>query len=138
GCGRPAAGAASGAPRRSLGCRGRRGYPRPPGSHAGGRAEADWPLEVGASNVRDEQPPADESDKGTPKAPEPGKPRSKAAFWKELVILVGVAGLVAFLVRTFLVETFWIPSGSMEHTLDINDRVLVNKLVYDFRDPRRG
>ncbi|MBX6751613.1 MAG: signal peptidase I [Micromonosporaceae bacterium] len=88
--------------------------------------------------MKDEQPSADQPEKGTPTSPESDKPRSRAAFFKELVILVGVAVLVAFLVRTFLVETFWIPSGSMEHTLDINDRVLVNKLVYDFRDPHRG
>jgi signal peptidase I len=49
-----------------------------------------------------------------------------------------VAVLVAVLVRTFVVQTFWIPSASMEPTLLVNDRVLVNKLVYDVRDPRRG
>jgi signal peptidase I len=60
------------------------------------------------------------------------------SFWRELPVLVIVAVLVAVLVRTFVVQTFWIPSGSMEPTLLVNDRVLVNKLVYDFRDPRRG
>jgi signal peptidase I len=49
-----------------------------------------------------------------------------------------VAIVVAILVRAFVLQTFYIPSESMEHTLDINDRVLVNKLVYDFRVPRRG
>ena len=39
------------------------------------------------------------------------------------------------LVRAFVLQTFYIPSASMEHTLNINDRVLVNKLVYDFREP---
>jgi signal peptidase I len=63
------------------------------------------------------------------------RPRS---FWKELPILLGVAILVAFLVRTFVLQTFYIPSESMQHTLELNDRVLVNKLVYDFRSPRRG
>lgn len=63
---------------------------------------------------------------------------SKGSFWKELPILLGVAILVAFLVRQFVVQTFFIPSGSMEHTLDLDDRVLVNKLVYDFRAPGRG
>lgn len=63
---------------------------------------------------------------------------SKGSFWKELPILLGVAILVAFLVRQFVVQTFFIPSGSMEHTLDLDDRVLVNKLVYDFRSPGRG
>jgi signal peptidase I len=60
------------------------------------------------------------------------------SFWRELPILVGVAILVAVLVRAFVLQTFYIPSPSMEHTLNVNDRVLVNKLVYDFGDPRRG
>jgi signal peptidase I len=60
------------------------------------------------------------------------------SFWKELPILLVVALAVAFLVRAFVVQTFFIPSQSMEHTLNIDDRVLVNKLVYDFREPRRG
>ncbi|WP_020523396.1 signal peptidase I [Catelliglobosispora koreensis] len=63
---------------------------------------------------------------------------SKGSFWKELPVLLVVAVLVAFLVRQFVVQTFFIPSGSMEHTLDLDDRVLVNKLVYDFRSPERG
>jgi len=49
-----------------------------------------------------------------------------------------VAILVAVLVRAFVLQTFYIPSPSMEHTLNVLDRVLVNKLVYDFRDPKRG
>jgi signal peptidase I len=59
-------------------------------------------------------------------------------FWKELPILLVVAVVVAVVVRAFVLQTFFIPSPSMEHTLDINDRVLVNKLVYDFRSPGRG
>ena len=62
----------------------------------------------------------------------------KSTFWRELPILLGVAIVVAILVRAFVLQTFWIPSESMQHTLNINDRVLVNKLVYDFREPRRG
>ena len=54
----------------------------------------------------------------------------RGSFWRELPILLGVAILVAVIVRAFLVQTFWIPSASMENTLDIDDRVLVNKLVY--------
>lgn len=64
------------------------------------------------------------------------KPRS--SFWKELPVLLGVAILVAVLVRAFVLQTFFIPSPSMENTLKIDDRVLVNKLVYDFRAPKRG
>ena len=64
--------------------------------------------------------------------------KRRGSFWRELPILLGVAILVAVLVRAFVLQTFYIPSPSMEHTLIVLDRVLVNKLVYDFRDPRRG
>ena len=64
--------------------------------------------------------------------------KRSGSFWRELPILLGVAILVAVLVRAFVLQTFYIPSPSMEHTLNVWDRVLVNKLVYDFREPRRG
>jgi signal peptidase I len=63
---------------------------------------------------------------------------SRSSFWRELPILLGVAIVVAVLVRAFVLQTLFIPSESMENSLLINDRVLVNKLVYDFRDPHRG
>ncbi|KUL40719.1 signal peptidase I [Actinoplanes awajinensis] len=62
-------------------------------------------------------------------------PRSKPF---EFLVLLIVAVVVAAGVRTFLVQTFYIPSGSMENTLLLNDKVLVNKAVYRFRDPARG
>ena len=49
-----------------------------------------------------------------------------------------VSFCVAVLVRAFLVQAFLIPSSSMETTLLIGDRVLVNRVVYETRDPRRG
>ncbi len=64
--------------------------------------------------------------------------KRRTPFWRELPILIVVAIVVAVLVRAFVLQTFYIPSQSMEHTLEINDRVLVNKLVYDFREPARG
>jgi signal peptidase I len=66
------------------------------------------------------------------------KRKSSRSFWVELPILILVAVLVAYGVRTFVVQTFYIPSESMERTLLINDRVLVNKVVYQLRDPKRG
>jgi signal peptidase I len=59
-------------------------------------------------------------------------------LWQELPLLLVVAFCLAVLVRTFLLQAFFIPSGSMEDTLVRGDRVLVNKVVYDLRDPRRG
>ncbi|MDG4785582.1 signal peptidase I [Micromonospora sp. WMMD1102] len=59
-------------------------------------------------------------------------------LWQELPLLLIVAFCLAVLIRTFLLQAFYIPSGSMEDTLLIGDRVLVNKIVYDVRDPVRG
>jgi signal peptidase I len=59
-------------------------------------------------------------------------------LWQELPLLLIVAFCLAVLIRTFLLQAFFIPSGSMEDTLLVGDRVLVNKIVYDVRDPERG
>ncbi|MEU4561660.1 signal peptidase I [Actinoplanes sp. NPDC023936] len=64
--------------------------------------------------------------------------RKEMPLWQELPLLLVVAFCLAVLIRTFLVQAFYIPSGSMENTLLIQDRVLVNKVVYDMRDPLRG
>ena len=64
--------------------------------------------------------------------------RKQRSFWRELPILVAVALLLAVVIKTFAIQAFWIPSGSMENTLEINDRVLVNKIVYHTRDIHRG
>lgn len=73
---------------------------------------------------------------------EPAKPAGertrKGSFLTELPVLVLVAFVLAILMKTFLVQAFFIPSSSMEPTLLIDDRVLVNKLSYTFREPRRG
>jgi signal peptidase I len=69
------------------------------------------------------------------RAPEEKKPGS---FLRELPILIAVALVLALLIKAFLVQAFYIPSGSMENTLQIKDRVLVNKIIYRFRDIHRG
>ncbi|MGW0084477.1 signal peptidase I [Streptomyces sp. NPDC003393] len=64
------------------------------------------------------------------------KPRS---FWKELPILIGIALVLALLIKTFLVQAFSIPSDSMQDTLQRGDRVLVDKLTPWFgAEPDRG
>lgn len=68
----------------------------------------------------------------------PPKKRSAWAFFKELPVLILIAFGLALLIKTFLIQAFFIPSESMVPTLEIGDRVLVNKLVYRFREPRRG
>jgi signal peptidase I len=49
-----------------------------------------------------------------------------------------VAGVVALVLMQFVVRTFWIPSGSMEPTLDINDVLLANEIQYRLGDPQVG
>lgn len=64
--------------------------------------------------------------------------KSQLPFWQEFPVLILIAVVLALLIKTFLVQAFYIPSASMEDTLQIRDRVLVNKLVYEFRPPKRG
>ena len=58
-------------------------------------------------------------------------------FLRELPILLLIAFLLALLIKTFLVQAFYIPSESMVPTLQTGDRVLVNKVVYHLHSPRR-
>lgn len=59
-------------------------------------------------------------------------------FLRELIILVVVSVLIASVIKAFLFQVFYIPSGSMEQTLLVGDRVAVDKLSYRFRDVERG
>ena len=97
------------------------------------QAEADDAAEATAAA------PGDTPDEG-PGGPRRGhrRKRKQRSFWRELPILVAVALLLAVVIKTFAIQAFWIPSGSMENTLEINDRVLVNKIVYHTRDIHRG
>jgi signal peptidase I len=67
------------------------------------------------------------------------KRRRRGKAVREVPILIGVALLIALVLKTFLVQAFVIPSGSMEQTIRIGDRVLVDKLTPWFgSQPRRG
>jgi len=68
----------------------------------------------------------------------PAKARRRRSFWRELPVLIVTALVIALLIKTFVVQAFFIPSGSMENTLQINDKILVNKLVYHFRSIQPG
>ena len=62
----------------------------------------------------------------------------KSSFLKEFPILVVVALVVSLLIKTFLVQFFFIPSGSMENTLQVKDRVAVNKIPFISQTIHRG
>jgi len=64
--------------------------------------------------------------------------RNKGSLLKELPILVIVALVVSLFIKSFIVQFFYIPSGSMENTLQIKDRVAVNKVPYISNNIKRG
>jgi signal peptidase I len=92
--------------------------PRPPGRHASGARRG-------------------EPDQSEPDAPAVG-PRRNQHFWRDLLIIVVAAAALTLMVKAFVIQVYKIPSGSMENTLLVNDRVLVNKVVYRFRGIARG
>jgi signal peptidase I len=84
---------------------------------------------------------------GSPGGPPPGpaddvparKPKRNATRTAiEWGVLIVVAIVIAVVIKTFLFQAFYIPSASMEPTLQVGDRVLVNKLSYDLHDLNRG
>jgi signal peptidase I len=94
----------------------------------------------------DEPEPVPATDTDQPADEPRTKEKRRGSFLRELPFLILIALVLALLIKTFLVQAFYIPSGSMENTLLVNDRVLVNKLadkpdeihrgdVIVFRDP---
>ena len=89
------------------------------------------------SSPRTAPPP--ERPSAPPSAPEGEAPaRSSVRSAVEWVVIVVAALLAALLIKTFLLQAFYIPSDSMNPTLVQRDRVLVNKLSYHFHDVHRG
>jgi signal peptidase I len=103
---------------------------------------ADVMADPGPGAVRTEPQPAPPSPTGS--AADAGGPAKRptkkglAASVRELPVLLVLALVLALLIKTFLVQAFYIPSESMTNTLKVGDRVLVNKVVYHFHPPRNG
>jgi signal peptidase I len=89
-------------------------------------------------------PPSDNGSGDDGSSGEPGQPprrdtkRSAKRAALEWGILIAVAIVIAIVIKTFLFQAFYIPSESMVPTLEVGDRVLVNKLSYDLHDLHRG
>ncbi|WP_030243507.1 signal peptidase I [Streptomyces sp. NRRL S-350] len=135
-----------------IGARSGAGEPEGPGRRAARSAE---PAASSAAVEDTAAQTADEHGAGADDAPEPShfesestdgsesetpaKPRKPRSFWKELPILVGIALILALVIKTFFVQAFSIPSESMQNTLQVGDRVLVDKLTPWFgAEPERG
>lgn len=96
------------------------------GSSSDGAEDTD--TGTGTGTGQDDADSGKESDSG----------KKGGSFWRELPVLVGIALVLALVIKAFAVQAFYIPSASMENTLKIGDRVLVNKIVYHTRDIARG
>jgi signal peptidase I len=90
---------------------------------------------------------ASETGDGTGVAQPPVRPAGRRAartrqanrsLLRELPVLIVVALVIAVVIKTFVVQAFVIPTGSMQNTLAIDDKILVNKLVYHFRGIHSG
>jgi signal peptidase I len=62
----------------------------------------------------------------------------KGSLLREIPILIVVSLFISIIIKAFLIQAFYIPSGSMQTTLEINDRVIVNKFGNFFTDVKRG
>jgi signal peptidase I len=116
---------------------------QPADDQTAANTRADGPAEPdGAVSSPGAAAPGDEAAAAAagPDGPPPGRKRKRKqrSFWRELPILIAIALLLAVVIKSFAIQAFWIPSGSMENTLEVNDRVLVNKIVYHIRDIHRG
>ena len=106
-----------------------------------GASEPESPQEPGSPAEEDASPQGAQADAQSAPARAPARVKGAKrarSFWRDLVIIVIAALVLTIVLKAFVVQVFAIPSGSMENTLQPGDRVLVNKLVYRFRDIARG
>jgi signal peptidase I len=99
------------------------------------------PAPVEGAGARDavgvvEEPVGPAGAETPPAAAERG--RRSGRWLVETVAIIAVALVVALLLRTFVVQTYYIPSGSMLPTLAVGDRIVVNKLSYHLHGVDRG
>jgi signal peptidase I len=104
----------------------------------GGDATRELPVVTGEPVPAAGEPagePAGDTATGKPGA---GAPPRRRSLLVELPVLVVIALLIALVIKTFVVQAFFIPTGSMQNTLGLYDKILVNKLVYHFRSIEPG
>jgi signal peptidase I len=120
------------------------GPPRAPGRARGGDGDGARKAVATDANTNGDGHGGGRGDDGDGDGGEAGGshgkhgPRSIRRTVVEWVAVIGGGIVIALVVEMFLVQAFWIPSPSMVHTLEVGDRVLVNKLAYKFHDVNRG
>jgi signal peptidase I len=108
------------------------------------------PADAPTGTVTATRDPADPAATATATATETEKTRTDAddvrakrkrgfgLFVRDVLLILLAAILISFLIKTFLIRSFYIPSESMEQTLLINDRIIVNELVPDMVPIQHG
>jgi signal peptidase I len=110
-----------------------------PTAIAPGPAGSSVPEAEAPTTPRGEAEPATPAEgEGEAKKQKRKQKRGFLSFLQELPVLLIIAFVLALLIKTFLMQAFYIPSESMEPTLNVGDRVLVNKVVYHLHPPHRG
>jgi signal peptidase I len=99
---------------------------------AGGAEDTATGLGTGAGTEVGTEAEAEQQGGGEPRR------RRKRSFWRDLALIVVAALVLTILLKSFVLQVFSIPSASMENTLMQGDRILVSKVVYDFRSIHRG
>ena len=126
------------------------GHAASPDGHAAASAAGPATRAAGSQPPDGEGPPAadpsgqGEQGKGGPddgksdQSKAKTKRKQRGSFLRELPILVVIALALALIIKTYAFQAYYIPSGSMQNTLAIGDKVLVNKIIYHLRGIHRG
>ncbi|WIX76463.1 signal peptidase I [Amycolatopsis carbonis] len=101
------------------------------------------PIPRGSAESDPERPDQDGEGESSGSDGRGRKARKKRPFWQELPILIVIALVLTILIQQFVAKVFMIPSESMETTLHgctgcFGDRVVVDRVTYDFTDPSPG
>jgi signal peptidase I len=116
-------------------------HPRPPGAPpTTGAWTARGPAEPGGAggSVGGSARVEHDATTGRRETARRSRTAGRGSFLRELPVLLLIAFVLAFLLRTFVLQVFYIPSSSMEPTLQIDDRMVVEKVSYRLRGPERG
>ena len=91
------------------------------------------------ADVAAEQSPSPRVDRMSPEKAAPAAKETSTVRWLlETAVLVGLAFLLAQGIKTFIVQPYIVPTGSMIPTIELKDRVLAEKISYRFREPEQG